>query len=99
MDYHDIHSQNSTQFGKNRDLFGNVSLDDTLKTIVYKLVTLLSCFSVGFVFVCLFVFFKTFVLGCVGGRPMMLAGGTLLVSTVWGELASMESPVSEDDGE
>lgn len=30
---------------------------------------------------------------------MMLAGGTLLVSTVWGEFASMDSPVSEDDGE
>lgn len=41
----------------------------------------------------------TLVVGCVGGRPMMLAGGTLLVSTVWGEFASMDSPVSEDDGE
>lgn len=29
----------------------------------------------------------TLVVGCVGGRPMMLAGGTFLVSTVWGELA------------
>lgn len=30
---------------------------------------------------------------------MMLAGGRLLVSTVWGEFASMESPVSEEEGE
>lgn len=39
------------------------------------------------------------VVGCVGGRPTTLAGGTLLVSTVCGELANMDSPVSEEDGE
>lgn len=44
-------------------------------------------------------FVCTLVVGCVGGRPMILAGGRLLVSTVWGELASMDSPVSEEDGE
>lgn len=55
---------------------------------------------------CLLIFLQTIVLfvctlvvGCVGGRPMILAGGRLLVSTVWGELASMDSPVSEEDGE
>ena len=42
---------------------------------------------------------STLVVGCVGGRLMMLAGGRLLVSTVWGELASMDSPVSEEEGE
>lgn len=30
---------------------------------------------------------------------MMVAGGRLLVSTVCGELASMDSPVSEEEGE
>lgn len=29
----------------------------------------------------------------------MFAGGRLLVSTVWGELASIDSPVSEEEGE
>lgn len=42
---------------------------------------------------------RTLVVGCVGGMPIMLAGGRLLVSTVWGELANMDSPVSEEEGE
>ncbi|TNN36196.1 hypothetical protein EYF80_053638 [Liparis tanakae] len=39
------------------------------------------------------------VVSALRGRPMMLAGGRLLVSTVWGESATMDSPVSEEDGE
>ena len=38
------------------------------------------------------------VVGCVGGMPMMVGGGRLLVSTGWGELACRDS-VSEEEGE
>ena len=41
----------------------------------------------------------TLAVGCVCGMPSMEAGGRLLVRTVWGELESMESAVSEEEGE